>query len=62
LNGSLSELEWTILALEGNITELEKMKESCGLMFSRVWISPVIRRAKEIQQERQSDRGPSGQP
>jgi len=62
LNGSLSELEWTILALEGNITELEKMKESCGLMFSRVWISPVIRRAREIQQEQQRDHSPSGQP
>lgn len=62
LNGSLSELEWTILALEGNITELEKMKESCGLMFSRVWISPVIRRAREIRQEQQSGCNCSGQP
>lgn len=62
LNGSLSELQWTILALEGNISELEKMKESCGPMFGRVWISPVIRRAREIQQERQRHQSASSQP
>lgn len=60
LNGSLNELEWTILALEGNISELEKLKESCGVMFSRVWLSPVIRRAREIQQEQQKDHSSSG--
>lgn len=62
VHGSLSELEWTILALEGNISELEKMKESCGPMFSRVWISPVIRRAREIQQQRQRHQSASDQP
>lgn len=51
-NGALVELEWTILALEGNICELEKMQESYGAKFSRMWISPVIRRAREIEQNR----------
>jgi len=53
LNGALVELEWTILALEGNVLELEKMEESYGAKFSRIWISPVIRRAREIEQNRQ---------
>lgn len=53
VNGALVELEWTILALEGNISELEKMEESYGAKFSRIWISPVIRRAREIEQNRQ---------
>ena len=55
LNGTLVELEWTILALEGNISALERMEESYGAKFSRIWIAPVIRRAKEIQQARRGD-------
>ena len=53
MNGALVELEWTILALEGNVSELERMEESYGAKFSRIWISPVIRRAREIEQGRQ---------